>query len=1214
MGAEGTSHDGNNGNKTSSPRFWQVPTRWLVVRRITSSEPEVPPSQLEDAWIIESDRLWNMDELGPDVDLETDVSPFVSYTDGDEDLPDALSKQASFYIGAKVPAKGWSETADSVPRTPLTVMNSSNFCFADNMMHNPNVFSMVDNMQYTDANGNNVVLSKVTCDYVVLGWHWDELTDPLYPKLGLQGSLGDRLRDLFLSPGPELDDEGRLASVAEARTVCHGTIYDVSFDRENKPQSIHAEDYAKLFTSDIEMEPLGTGTTGLDAIMSFLEAHADDSDGVLGSGTGSIARELLSLSELLYATEDDYDGRVKAKDTISRQSFAPTSGGNAWQYDGKTSAGGKPAQPNTVPDGDTGWSEVDALRSVNELQDQLSSAVRMLQEIRWSMFAIWWEYVSDVNNEDPARRAWYSSRVVDIRTRAEGLINIVSDPATGLDAEVEAFVRKKGVSVPAMPALVPARSIPQNPFYQRRDPTICIAGMPSGWPAEYMGNVPVRSVLNHGDDAEVILPGQMGSDYIPRALWYLGWEALYSRDHGSSLGFKTWKGQPWCPLYLEWEATYFHIPIEKWSVDLATSPVDNSTPQLRYIVKDRLADDPRSTGDQRSLSGRAILLPQAAVNLKAVVEQVIHTPGVTLTPEERTELVMNISRLAFTTAELSGITTDLITVDEGTHVQPNLGIPGAVEDRPLLAAYLAGRDGGITPSDLRIMGDQTATTPYGTLTKDYMASHDAFKGVVHGQMLFTKLNIVDKFGQVISAIPPKPRLRKPDLSKIDKHLPADPQQPGSYPLCPYIQLTPAINQPARLNAHFVSPKPATDAAFAGWRIADDWDQPVWGWVIVNFADYGLQFFTSEGQFYVELTLGGPTSTITSPRWLPFNPPSQPSKFVSPQLFQLVQRLSDRNGGIYLRSFFQMITSAIETMPHAPPDYAAYATSIVGKPLALVEVGFSLELAHALLRSQIVPSPPEPLGPAAPTEPQPLLSYKFPIKIGDADRPFDGVVGFFDNTDGVTDWGKLHTYFTSPSPTATLEDEDPRVPILPENFDTLSPFYTAPDDFTSSADYVTAKAEKLLVKTVLMDPYTPLHMYTPILPITSLQLPAWTVQRALERMSAFFRLGPVLLTKDVPARYDSSNPLDTETWMEKQREGETEPGTAKIRLPIGGGKKGNWEWLQPYQVEQEGSGGGERKYNALDVGEEDGRMRLDPGPYTLAEGFLQLNRPIVSRES
>lgn len=74
-------------------------------------------------------------------------------------------------------------------------------------------------------------------------------------------------------------------------------------------------------------------------------------------------------------------------------------------------------------------------------------------------------------------------------------------------------------------------------------------------------------------------------------------------------------------------------------------------------------------------------------------------------------------------------------------------------------------------------------------------------------------------------------------------------------------------------------------------------------------------------------------------------------------------------------------------------------------------------------------------------------------------------------------------------------------------------------------------------------------------VESLQLPAWTVQRAMERMSAFFHLGPVLLTKDVPANYDATDPLDAETWLLRQRQRATDPVTAKIRLPVGGGKKG-----------------------------------------------------------
>lgn len=298
----------------------------------------------------------------------------------------------------------------------------------------------------------------------------------------------------------------------------------------------------------------------------------------------------------------------------------------------------------------------------------------------------------------------------------------------------------------------------------------------------------------------------------------------------------------------------------------------------------------------------------------------------------------------------------------------------------------------------------------------------------------------------------------------------------------------------------------------------------------------------------------------------------------------MKRLTGENGAVYLRSFFEMVSRAIETMPYAPADYAAYATSIIGKPLALVNVGFSLELATSPLRGTTVPSPPSLLGPAIPTDPAPLLDYKFPIKIGDADRPFDGVVAFFDNQAGMTDWDHIHTYFTSPC--APIQG-DPRLPITLENFDALSPFHVNPTDFSTSTSYVAAKTSQLLVKTMLIDPYTPLHVFTPILPIKSLQLPSWTVQRALEKMSAFFHLGPILLTKNLPPTYDETKPLSADTWMQRQTERETEQTTAKIRLPIGSGKKGVWEWLQPYQVKSDDGLEEEKKYNAFDVGE-DGR--------------------------
>jgi len=57
----------------------------------------------------------------------------------------------------------------------------------------------------------------------------------------------------------------------------------------------------------------------------------------------------------------------------------------------------------------------------------------------------------------------------------------------------------------------------------------------------------------------------------------------------------------------------------------------------------------------------------------------------------------------------------------------------------------------------------------------------------------------------------------------------------------------------------------------------------------------------------------------------------------------------------------------------------------------------------------------------------------------------------------------------------------------------------------------------------------------------------------------------------------------------------------------------WNWLQPYvdpSPPADADGEPRPLYNALEVGPEDGRLRGDPGPYTMVEGFLQLARPLV----
>ncbi len=522
-----------------------------------------------------------------------------------------------------------------------------------------------------------------------------------------------------------------------------------------------------------------------------------------------------------------------------------------------------------------------------------------------------------------------------------------------------------------------------------------------------------------------------------------------------------------------------------------------------------------------------------------------------------------------------------------------------------------------------------------------------FKGVTHGQMLITKvrfvnsnskphvdrkqLNIIDKFGQAVALPTPQPKLRvPPPVPEVvypclsDFLIPdivnnqlntvyAELTQPvaGQWPLCRFMQLTPAINQNSRLNASFMNKSSAPGFPYWNETENDKPESPIIGWIVINYQDSGLQFFRPDGTFYREIRLGGPNNAVLGSKWLPFDPPST-MQTGDPQLDELITKIVGKTDqGKFLKSFFYMINGAIQTMAFPPTEYAGYANSLVGKPLALVNVGFSLELALPALTAQ------NTLGNTPTNEQDDLSSYQFPIKIGDADRPFDGVVGYFDtdNTnDGKTNWNTMHTYFADPS------NSDFQM-ISPNNFMQLSPTYVDPVTLTASSSnkmfqtYRQAKTAQYKIATMLIDPYTPIHAYSPILPVTTLTLAPWTIQQAMTRMTAFFRLGPSLVSIDVPQTYDATRPLDPESWAIPLLDGAgtNSPDMPAIRLPVSG-KKGLWRWLQPYDVPgAAATDPHDTRYNEMDVNQEDTSIRKDLPPYTFVEGYLQLARPLLSSD-
>lgn len=52
-------------------------------------------------------------------------------------------------------------------------------------------------------------------------------------------------------------------------------------------------------------------------------------------------------------------------------------------------------------------------------------------------------------------------------------------------------------------------------------------------------------------------------------------------------------------------------------------------------------------------------------------------------------------------------------------------------------------------------------------------------------------------------------------------------------MTPFIQLTPAINQEARINATFL--RKVTENGKARWASCDDWDNPIFGCLLLDVS-------------------------------------------------------------------------------------------------------------------------------------------------------------------------------------------------------------------------------------------------------------------------------------------------------------------------------------------------------------------------------------------
>ncbi|KAE8356854.1 hypothetical protein BDV28DRAFT_41567 [Aspergillus coremiiformis] len=1223
------------------PVFPEAPNRWLVIRKLHEGyQPADADMDQVTAWLIESDCMRKITDFDDrDVktpwDIEASASPYIDPSLQSADGEPSIKHQAEAFIGRRFRASDWDEQESKERKhISLSVLNSSNQLFADYQPHNINVFSMVDNFE---IEGKGDSLTSATADYYVLGWQGSPENDILH----MDGGAADRRQRLDAlslalhgADGTSERIKKWLESKVSARVICHGAMYNVRWESEWKGDSrpkIPADDVASKFQLDM---PIAVGTTSLDALLAYINVHQE----------GQVEQDLFQLSCLLRAQSESIEDRAAAADELQNYNFAHFAGGTRYvlQIDSKNPA----ASPSEKA--------AETLAQMNESQALYDATARQVQLLRWELFSVWWKFSTDLHWDE--EKEAYKATVESLTGRLRELSSIQRQQEEKVRILRQDLEEKQSLSLKE--AIAPGLS-------QQLDPTLFVGNVGSGWPKDYLDPLKVRldfQIPQHeesfaDDDADY------GIACVPKELQnaasLLIEEFLHPGTSTASDKVETndettpplyqdgerdqWNNsQPWFPLFLEWEAEYTHINYEEWDMEDEATAAEKHK-RFQYVVRQRDGDKllpplwEKNIQDRHKISGRILLLPQPVFSLRAQLEQLFNSvpeDELPFSKEKQDELLLSVMDLPFLSAPLDGFTNHLLTLAEGSHLKPNVRRSGA-EPVPLKEAYMHTQQIGIGHDEIVDMGVETDLTPYGSLTRLISPQYPSFKPVTHGQFKFTQLNVIDKFGQAACVIDPtrKPNGPLPVYPCISEYYqpqmyegtgrPNVVDEPNSVGDCQFIQVPPAINQPSRLHMNFVTLDSSDDKPF--WRPVTEWENPIWGWVLVNYVNYGVQFFLNDGTFYREVRVAAPNNpnegSQATDKWLPFKAP--PDAQASQQLDYLIEQFTgSQEASEYLLAFMDLIHRATSNATSVPGTYSECVNSFIGRPLALVNAGLSLEIDTDAKKNQSTfgdqpgITPPHSLLPPE-DESHPPTQYDFSIKLGDVARLHDGLVGYFharpepQATNGL-ELGDLYTPLPPGEPASSKIHQ-----VDTADFPRLKAFWLDPCNYTDSATpqdaarkFIIDRNRKLTTFGFIMDPFTPVNAYSSILPVEPLRLPPWTWENALKSMTAFFSFGPFVVTDDVPS-FDREKELK----YDYKLSGGSQDIAGVLKLPSLA--IADWSWLQPYSVssdavDQDDRNSPEEKYMAFDIGKLDAVPTWEKGPLTAIEGFLQMKKSITER--